>query len=265
METNFLDQKSDWVKLTYLKFMEFEQEYHKVFSQDRIIYKSENPHSINRFNLLWIPYKEEGDEIVVWALYVIKSFLIVELYKFYKDQKILKRYSTMFDEKYISNKKWWLYSYLLEFYIWYVILWMEVNIYVLPDSIHILNDWELDWMNNTFGHIETHIVINFNELIEKVFKKKFKSKYKRIVVTDAEMQILCEIEEKNPNYKKKQMTINFNPDETLKDLELNIHAPISMYHEIDKDLDFWDISKVKHWWIVSHVKASKKIRLKKDE
>lgn len=244
--------------------MEFEQEYHKKFSQDRIIYKSWNMYSVQRFNLLQIPYKEDDEKITVSALRVIQSFLIVELNKFYTDQKTLKKYSDMFYDKYINNKKWWLYSYLLEFYIWYVILWMEVNIYVLPDSIYILNDWELDWMNNTFGHIETHIVINFNELVEKVFNKKFESKYKRIVVTDEEMQVLCEIEEKSPKYKKKNIIINFNPDETLKDLELNIHAPINMYHEIDKDLDFWDISKVKHWWIVSHVKASKKIKLKKD-
>lgn len=265
MDKNFLDYKSDWTELAYLKFMENEQEYHKVFSQDRIIYKSKNPHTLSRFNLLWIPYKEDGNKIIVWALYVIKSFFIVELHKFYKDHKILKKYSEMFDELYINNKKWWLYSYQLEFYIWYFLLGMDVNIYVLSDSIHILNDWELDWLGNLFGHIETHITINFSELVEKTFSKKFKPKYTRILTTPEEMQILCEIEEKNPSYKKKQITINFNSDESLKDLNLSARAPIDMFHEIDKELDFGKITKVKHNSKATHLELKKKISLKKDE
>jgi hypothetical protein len=107
--------------------------------------------------------------------------------------------------------------------------------------------------------------VSFSGLVEKTFSKKFKSKYTRILTTPEEMQILCEIEEKNPNYKKKQITINFNPDESLKDLDLSARAPIDMFHEIDKELDFGKITKVKHNSKTAHLELKKKISLKRDE
>lgn len=263
MEKKHLDYKSDWVELAYLKFMDYEKEYHKILSKDRRISKMHNPNAKKWFDFLWIPYKEEEDNIKVSALYVIKSFFITELHKFFKDPKILMKYSQMFDNLYIKNKKWWLYSYQLEFYIWYFAQGVDANIYVLPDSIHILNDWEVEWITSLFGKIWTHIVVSFSELVSKIYNKEFKSKYKKILTSDEEIKILCEIQDKNPNYKKKKITINFNPDETLKNLELEAKAPIDMFHEIDDAMVFGWTTKLKHNGIATHVELKKKISLKR--
>ncbi|MEI6426309.1 MAG: hypothetical protein WCO66_03050 [Candidatus Absconditabacteria bacterium] len=245
--------------------MDYEEKYHKIVSSDKIIPKGDSPRLLKWFDFLGIPYKEEGDKIKVSALYVLKSFFILELYKLYKDPKIIKKYSEMFDGLYIKNKKGGLYSYQLEFYIGYVLQGMDVNIYVLPDSMHILNDGEVEWLNVLFGHIETHIVVSFSELVQKVYNKKFVSKYTKTLTTDEEVKILCEIEEKNPNYKKKQITINFNPDETLRDLDLDAHAPVDKYHEIDEGMDFGAMTKIKHNGIATHIELKKKVSLKKDK
>ena len=265
MDASRLDYKCDSVELAYLNFMEFENEYHKAFSKDKIISKSKDSNAIKWFNFIWIPYKEDGDKILVSALYVLKSFFIVELHRLIKDAKILKKYSEMFDSLYINNKKWPLYSYQLEFYISFVLKWMDVNFYVLPDSMHLLNDWEVFRVTGIFGDMGTHITVSFSELVRKTFNKDFKSKYTKTLTTNEELKILCEISEKHPHYKKKQIKINFNPDETLKDLDLDARAPVNMYHEIDKRLDFGKITKVKHKSKATHLELKKKISLKKDE
>lgn len=265
MDASRLDYKCDSVELAYLKFMEFEKEYHKAFSKDKILIKSANPYAIKRFNFLWIPYKESDDKIFVSALYVLKSLFIVELNKLIKDTKTLKKYSEIFDSLYINNKKWPLYSYQLEFYISFILKWMDVNFYVLPDSIHLLNDWEVFWVTGIFGDMGTHITVSLSELVKKTFNTDFKSKYTKTLTTNEELKILYEISEKHPHYKKKQIKINFNPDETLKDLDLDARAPVNMYHKIDKRLDFGKITKVKHNSKATHLELKKKISLKKDE
>ena len=252
----------DGIESAYLSFYPKQIDFNSLLVREMKINKGVK----SLVGILSIPHREEEGNLIINSLQLIKLFFIFEVSKFTQDKEKLILYADIFDKKYISNNKKSMYAYLLEFYVTYMWSGKNVNIYVKKDDLHIMSDLELDGLSILFWEwIGTHIAISFADIVEKIYSKRVEPKYIRMFLNKAEQGMLFELMDKSPIYTKKRIIIDFDANEIAKSMDIKGTALLENWKDLDNEVWFWEITKVKHAGKPVHIKVSKKISLKKND